>query len=220
MANRVFEDRVGLMIVDPDRGVARLPAIAAFGGGLIRDVFLPRAADPSHLAAVRGAGLYAHLWIARDERTAAELVADTLADLTRLKPGAIELNLEMPADPPLGAFVAACYGGVRAKRPNLRIRINVAAWKAFALAGLPFASDPNLYACEQPYGGGMEPYSSADAYRDLLAHDVPAERATICYGAAGPVPGSPGRVCTLPDLSRWRRGTIFQDDLMADVGLI
>jgi hypothetical protein len=216
----VFEDRVGLLVVNPDRGVSRLPAIAAYAGGLIRDVFLPRDATPAHFAAVRAAGLSAHLWIATHDRSAAELVADTLADLTRLKPGALELDLELTSDPPLRAFVEACYVGIRAKRKSLRMRINLAPWKGFALAAWVFSADPNLYACEQTYAGDMAPYSQADALANLLAYGMPRARATVCYGAAGPVPGSPGRVCTLPDLTRWHRGVIFSDDLMVDAGLL
>jgi len=220
VANRVFEDRVGLLVVDADRGVARLPAIKSYAVGLIRDVFLPRSATPAHFAAVRAAGLYAHLWVATHDRSAAELVADTLADLARLKPGALELDLELNSDPPLEAFVGEVYARIRARRKNLRIRLNLAPWKAFAVPFKSIAYDPALYACEQTYAGDMAPFSQADALANLLEYGVPRAKATVCYGAAGPVPGSPDRVCTLPDLFRWHRGVIFSDDLMADVGLL
>lgn len=220
MANRVFEDRVGLWVVDPDRGVARLPAISAFAGGLIRDVFLPRTATPAHFTAVRGAGLYAHLWVATHNRTAAELVADTLADLTRLKPGALELNLELPADPPLAAFVADVVAGIRAERPSLRMRIDLAPWKGFALPAAALAADPALYACEQNYLGNMARLlSPADVLGNLVAYGAPPAKATVCYAAHCEVLGSP-RIRTLPDLSRVKRGLIYQDDLMADAGLL
>ena len=156
MANRVFEDRVGLLVVDPDRGVGRLPAIKSYAGGLIRDVFLPYTAAPADFAAVRATGLYAHLWVATNERSAAELVADTLADLARLKPGALELDLELSSDPPLPAFVSDVYYGIRAKRRNLRIRLNLAPWKGFAIPQLELDADANLYVCEQNYTGNMD----------------------------------------------------------------
>lgn len=220
MANRVFEDRVGLWMIDADRGVSRLPAIKAYAGGLIRDVFMPRTSSPAHLAAVRAAGLYAHLWIAVDSRSASAMVADTLADVTRLGPGALELNIELGSDPPLAQYVRDVVAGIRAKRKNLRMRVNLAAWKGFAAPALELAHDPNLYACEQTYLGDMMRVSEGDTYHDLLGYGCPEAKLTLCYGAAGPLPPSGVRGCTLPDLGRRRRGVIFHDDLMADVGLL
>jgi len=220
VADRVFEDRVGLWIVDAGRGVSRLPAIKAYGGGLIRDVFLPRTSSPAHFAAVRGVGLYAHLWVAVDGRSAPQLAYDTLADIARLGPGAVDLNIELGSDAALKPYVLEVVLRIRAKRMSLRMRLNVGAWKAFALPALELASDPNLYACEQTYAGNMARYSEADAYADLLAYGVPEHKATLCYGAAGPVPPNGVRVCTLPNLGRRGRGVIFHDDLMAQVGLL
>jgi hypothetical protein len=220
MANRVFEDRVGLWFVDGDRGCSRLPAVKAFAGGLIRDVFLPRTATPAHFAAVRNAGLYAHLWVAVDGRDAPTMVANTLADVARLRPGAVELNIELGSDAGLKVFVIEVVKGIRAKRKNLRLRLNVGAWKAFGLPRFALERDPNLYACMQTYLGAMEPVSAGDCYHELLGYGVPESKLTLCYGAAGPVPPNGERVCTLPDLARRRRGVIFHDELMADVGLL
>ena len=219
MANRVFEDRLGIIIVNADRGVSRLPGIAAFS---VKDVFLPRSADPSHFAAVRAAGLYAHLWAAVDGLSTTDYANRTLLDIQRLNPGAVELNIELPSDPPLAQYVTDAVTLIRSKRKALRLRVNVAPWKGFSFAALQtrWAKDVVLYACEQNYEGNMDNLlSAADVLGDLTAWGVPPERATVCYAGACSVLGS-SRIRTLPDLSRLKRGVIFQDDLMAEVGLL
>lgn len=220
MANRVFEDRLGLYVITPANLTSRLPGIAALG---IRDVFLPRTATPDDLARVRGAGLYAHLWVATDGLAARDYANRTLLDVQRLKPGAVELNVELPADPPLPGYIREVVGLVRSKRPKMRLRINVAPWKGFALPRDLLASDANLYAAEQNYEGNMDNLLSpldvwADASGD--AQGVPLPNVTVCYAAACRVLGSAERVRTLPDLSRLTRGVIFSDDLLAEVGLL
>jgi hypothetical protein len=220
VADRVFEDRVGLWIVDPDRGVSRLPALKRYAGGIVRDVFMPRQATPAHLAAVRNARLYSHLWVAVDGRDAPTMAAETLADVARLRPGAVELNVELGSDAGLKVFILELVHLIRAQHAKLRLRLNVGLWKAFSLPALELEHDPNLYACMQTYRGAMERASEADVYFELLGYGVPAAKATLCYGAAGPVPPQGNRVCTLPDLSRRNRGVIFHDDLMVDVGLL
>lgn len=220
MADRVFEDRLGLWIVDPARGRARIPQIRTALGGLVRDTFWPRTSEASDLQAARDGGLYAHLWVAVDGRQASELVAETLADLARLKPGALELNIELGVDAPLPAYIVEVVHGIRDKRRNLRMRLNLAPWKGFAIPRAELESDPNLYVCEQNYAGNMEELlSSADAYLDLTAWGAPASKVTVCYAAQCRVLGSP-RLRTLPDLSRLKRGLIYQDDLLHDAGLL
>lgn len=221
MADRVFEDRVGLWVINPANLPGRLPAIRSFGGGIIRDVFLPRSAELADFKRVRDAGLFAHLWVTPDDLSAIAYADRTLADLARLKPGAVELNVELPADPPLGPYIGTVVERIRSQRPNLRLRINVAAWKAFALPIARLVADANLYACEQNYLGNMdELVSPADVLSDQLAWGAPAAKVSVCYAAACRVLGSPGRVRTLPDLSRLHRGVIFQDDLMVEAGLL
>lgn len=221
MPDRVFEDRVGLWVVDADRGVARRNAIRAFAGGLVRDVFLPRTATSVHFAELRRVGLYAHLWTAADGRSAMTYAADTLADIHRLGPGACELNIELPSDPPLAAYVEEVVRRIRAVRPRFRLRLNFAGWKGFAVPAELLAHDPNLYACEQAYLGNMdELLSPADVLADLVEHGAPPAKATVCYAAQCTVLGSSSRLRTLPDLRRLHRGVIYQDDLMVDAGLL
>lgn len=219
MADRVFENRLGVWNITPSKLPDRLAGIAAHG---IRDVFLPRSASASDVAVVRAAGLTAHLWAAVDGLSARDYANRVLLDVQRLGPRGIDLNVELPDDTALPSYLREVRLHIRSARPNLRIRFNLAAWKAFALAGLPWTSDANLYACTQAYdGSGMDNLlSPADQLTDLLGYGVPAERATVCYAAQCRVLGSPERLRTLPDLSRSQRGVVFSDDLMADAGLL
>ena len=221
MADAVFQDRVGLWVIDPARGVARRNAIRAFAGGLIRDVFLPRTSTPQTFAAIRGVSLYAHLWVAVDGRSADVLVAETIADIARLKPGAVDLNLELGSDGALPAYVEDVVRGIRAVQPKRRLRVNLGGWKGFACPAELLQGDPNLYVCEQAYLGNMdELLSPADVLADLLDYGAPRDKATVCYAADCTVLGSTSRLRTLPDLRRLHRGLIYQDDLMADAGLL
>jgi hypothetical protein len=221
MSDRVFEDRLGLWVISPANVGARLAPIKAFRGGIIRDLFLPRNAEVANLAQVRQAGLFAHLWVTPDDLTAEAYANRTLDDVNRLRPGAVELNVELPNDPPLTAYIREVVERIRARRPSLRLRVNVAPWKAFALPIDLLRSDGVLYACEQNYEGNMDNLlSPADVLYDLQAWGVPSSKATVCYAAACQVLGSSSRLRTLPDLARLRRGVIFSDDLMADAGLL
>jgi hypothetical protein len=232
MADRVFEDRLGLYVIDAGN-LGRLPAIRAFG---VKDVFLPRTANPPDVQRVRDAGLYAHLWAATDGLTAQDYANRTLLDIQRLKPGAAELNLELPSDPPLKAYIRKVVGLLRTVKPNYRFRINVAPFKGFALPADLLQTDPHLYAGEQSYYGDMSRVAESDALYDLLSWGVPLAKATVCYGAAALIPrGAPSppvatsRVVGLGSRWTWsngavvgalRRGVIFSDDLMADMGLL
>jgi len=233
VANKVFEDRLGLWIIHPDNLASRLPGIAALG---VKDVFLPRQVSPGDLKQVRDHGLYAHLWSASNQLSADDYANQVLLDVQRLKPGAVELNIELPSDPPLKAKIRRAVELIRTRKPKLRMRLNIAPFKAFALPVDLLTSDPNLYVCEQSFYGDMSRVAESDALYDLLSWGVPLAKATVCYGAAALVP-VPGRL--VGDLeervvglgTRWtwsngavvgqlRRGVIFQDDLLADVGLL
>lgn len=225
MANRVFEDRPGVWVINPANLPDRLPKLEALG---LLDVFLPRIAAPEDVALVRAGGCYAHLWVAPDGLNSHDLANRTLLDHARLKPGAVELNLELSSDVQLPAYIEDVVGLIRSQRKSLRLRVNV-AWRKGRFLPIPrLQSDPHLYACEQCYvdppGMSMSPTSPVDALADLLDAGVPPAKATVCYGAAGPVGGTTGpqRVCTVPHGGGWwpRRGVIFHDDLMADVGLL
>lgn len=65
-------------------------------------------------------------------------------------------------------------------------------------------------------------YSEADALDRMESAGIPREHASICYagafrhGTASSFTSWPG----LPDGARPVRGVVFQDDLLAEVGLI
>lgn len=230
VANKVFEDRLGLWVINPDSLASRLPGIVGFG---IKDVFLPRESDLEDLKRVREAGVFAHLWEAANELSVDEYVAQVLADVKRLKPGAVELNIELKSDPPLKAYIRRAVEQLRKAKPGLRMRINIAPFKGFALPVDLLTSDPNLYVCEQSFYGDLSRVAESDALYDLLSWGVPLGKATVCYGAAALAPtraGSPSqRFVGLGTRWTWsdgavvgtlKRGVIFQDDLMTDVGLL
>ena len=233
----VFEDgRVGLWIVNLPALRGRLAAIRAFAGGMVTDLFLPRDASANDLGNVRKAGFVgAHIWAAVDGLSAAEYAARTIADVERAKPGAVDLNVELGADAALEPFMHAVVLALRAKMPGRRLRLNVGAFKGAFLPVDLVLNDPQLYACEQTYYGDMSRVSEAEALLNLLEAGVPMQKAALCYGAAALVPdpdvpaGGSLRVVGLGTVWRWsdgilqrplRRGVIFHDDLLADVGLL
>lgn len=235
MANRVFEDRLGCWIVPDGAGkvapkLARLPGLAALG---VRDVFLPRQAEPGDFQTVRGQGLGAHLWAATDGLAVEDYVNRFLLDFKRLgSRGAGELNIELPSDPPLAAYMRRAVALIRQVKPRLPLRLNVAPFKGFALPVDLLTADAHLYVCEQSFYGDMSRVAESDALYDLLSWGVPLAKATVCYGGAALVPDAPQPPRRMVGLgTRWtwsngavvgslKRGVIFQDDLLADVGLL
>lgn len=234
----VFGDgRVGLIIARLDGGWRdRLPSIRRFAGGLITDVFLPRSASATDLWQVRQAAFTgAHIWAAVDGLTATDYAARTLEDISRAGPGGVELNIELASDAALEPFMRAVVLAIRAKLPNRRLRLNIAPYKGAFVPVELIQNDPNLYICEQTYYGDLSRVSEGEAFLDLLEAGVPPRKASLCYGAAALAPiradsaEPPHRFVGLGTLWTWgngalvrhlRRGIIFQDDLLADVGLL
>lgn len=221
------DDRLSLYVVQPAVLVDRLARTRAALGGTFTDLLLPRSSGPELRGLVLQAGFTgAGLWVADDGLGPSVLASRTLDDLRRTRLGFLELNVESPADHRLPAYVAAVVAGIRTRKPRLRIRLNVRHRKATFLPLALLRDDPQLFAAEQCYvdppGTSMVPTSAADALRDLLDHGVPPAKAAVCYGAAGPVGGRTGaqRVATVPVGWRIARGVVFQDDLLAEVGLL
>lgn len=220
MANRVFEDRLGVWVISPANLPDRLPKLKALG---LVDVFLPRDATPADVARVKAGGCFAHVWAARDGLNASDYANRFLLDNQRLAFGGADLNIEGVADAQLGSYIREVVTLIRAQLRHKRLRLNIAPWKGFALPGDLLVSDGALYACEQNYLGNMdELLSPADVLRDMErgALGLTPDKLTVCYAAACRVRGSTERLRTLPDLSRMRRGVVFTDDLMAEAGLL
>lgn len=224
------DDRLGLWIVNPANLTDRLPKIAGALAGTITDLFLPptaTAADRTKVLAFgngrfRGCLMYA---VARESITPENFAVEVLSDTARIGAGAADLNVELDGDPArISDYCRRTVARIRQSRPSFRLRLNLAWRKGVAVPVDLVAADPNLYVVEQDYAmtfGDMTPTSSADALDDLIAAGVPRAKAAVCYGAAGPVfPPPAPRVVTLGVGWRLRRGVIFQDDLMAEVGLL
>lgn len=210
----VFGDgRLGVWNITPGNLQARLPGLRDFGA---TDVFLPRDAGPEHKNLVRDVGLFAALWTTPHNRGPIRLADESIADLERIGVQVLELNIEVPDDR-LTSYIREAVGRVRSKKKKLRLRVNIAPFKGRFLPVDLFQNDPNLYVIEQAYGGNMQQrFSESDCLMDLLDAGVPLAKCSIMYGANV---GEPVRKPVLPDWIR-RRGSIYQDDLMADAGYL
>lgn len=223
MGPNVFgKDRLGCWIIDPTRGRGRFPKLKSFG---ITDVFLPALiSSGSDLVAARSAGLFAHCWEAVDGRTVEDYAISVLENIERLKPGAFDLNTEFQTDAEIEPFIRKLIPKLRKVRPNYYFQVNIAPRKGRFIPTDLVQSDPKLYVCEQNFFGNMQArYSEAEAFLDLFEHGVPLHKANICYGAHIQAQGSNGqRLPSIPNLPfrHLSRGMIYQDDLLADAGLI
>lgn len=225
MARRVF-DRLGLWIVAPaELSLRRIEAIRALG---IRDLFFPAgsAGTPATVHAelrARAAGCYLHAWLAVDGRGPYEY-ADAVLAWLRTHPGGCDLNIELGRDDDLAPYIDTVLTRIRRHYPRRPLRLNLAPWKG---AYLPesvreqWARVAPVWVAGQTYAGDMAPYPPLDVWRDLVGHGVPVDRASLCYGAAGPVGGTaPARVCTLPLARLPRDGVVFHEQLLVEVGVL
>jgi len=236
MAHAFADGSVGLWVVNPANLADRLPKIAAFADGMFSDVFAPTESSPSDMALIRatprpnGTKLRAQLWTTPRGRPAATFATSTLGDIQRLKPGVVELDIEVP-DAVLTDYITDTVNAIRVVRPRYLLRVDIAPYKGRFLPAALFQSDAALFASEQTYYGDMSRVSEGEALLDLIQHGMPLAKASLCYGAAGPpwFPASAGaaRVNTLGTLyyqgslvRKLQRGLVFQDDLMADMGLL
>lgn len=221
------DDRLGCWIVNLGALGDRLARLRGLG---FTDLFL-RGPDgtPALKQQVLAAGFSGcHAWWAVDGLTATAYASRALADVQRWGPGAGDFNVELGSDPALEPYMRAAVGAFRAKRPNYRLRLNIAARKGGFLPIDLLQADPQLYACEQSYGdspvGGMTlRFSEADALDRMVAAGVPRHKAAVCYPGAvaiGGVTGPTQRVNGLPNGWLPLRGVVFQDDLLAEAGLL
>lgn len=218
MADKVFEDRLGIYVRGTEELRRRLPSMRALG---ISDFFLPRTATKVDLDAVRNLGGAAHMWWATDGLSAKDYAERALADIAQKGPGAGALNIELHDDPPLRQYVEDVLRIIRAKRRLYRLAIDFAPFKGFAIPQQRILEDPNLYVRAQNYGGNMDFFfSPSEVKDDLEAWGAPKAKATVLYAAACRVHGSPDRQRVFPEL-RWpMRGCVYNDDLLSEVGLL
>lgn len=214
----VFGDgRIGCWITPStnfsDKLRHRLPLIRALG---VTDAFLPSAAGTSDKTLVRAADLFVALYETPPAgKSALEYAAQTLSDVQRLGVAVAELNIEGLVDSKLATFVQETVAAIRKVRPSLRLRINVVPWKGGYLPTALFQSDPQLFVIVQNYLGNMDARVAEDEIvRELVDYGVPREKVSVMYGAHI---GQP-RVRALPQIHF--RGSIYQDDLLANAGYI
>lgn len=225
---------VGLWCVNPDNLASRLARIASFANGMFSDVFVPRTATPAHIALIRstvrpnGTKLRAQLWTIPGGLSPADYAAQVLGDINRLNPGVVELDIE-ESDGVMRGYVDQTIAALRKVRPKFLFRVNTAPFKGYVLPVSRFQTDPALYACGQTYYGDMSRASEAEVILDLIDWGIPRAKASCCYGAAAPTyyPANVGRTLALGTLyyqggfvRQLAQGLVFQDDLMAQVGLL
>lgn len=210
----------------------RAGKLARFCGGAITDLFLPEPATKAHKAIVRSHGLFVATWTTPHNRGPFRYAQESLAAMDRQGSNVLELNIEVrdvttSEGRGIEDFTRDTVGEIRKTRPNLRVRINIAPFKARFLPIDLFVSDPNLFVIEQAYFGNMDGRASeADVLLDMLEAGIPLEKCSVMYGAANYDPFNPAtgmpRTRSLPamPIRRLRRGSIYQDDLMADAGLL
>lgn len=191
----------------------RLQRVRSLG---VTDAFLPTSATLADKRSVRDAGLFPAL---RQTPPGGMLPAGYalagVAACTRLDLTVLEQNVEGVPDPELETFLRRDVAEIRRRRRLLRLRINVVPWKGAYLPTDLFASDAQLYVIVQNYLGNMDARVAEDEIvRDLVDHGIPPAKVSVMYGAHV---GRP-RVASLPDIRF--RGSIYQDDLLADAGLI
>lgn len=195
----------------------RLPKLSPLG---VTDVFLPREATLADKKLVQDAGYFSALYETPPAgKTAAVYAAQALADVDRLKMGALELNVEGVADDKLAQYVRDTVKAIRAKKPLLRLRINVVPWKGAYLPADLFASDSQLFLIVQNFLGNMDArVAENELVRDAVEHGVPAEKVSVMYGAHIAWKPEGVRLPALPEIRF--RGSIFSDDLLADAGYL
>lgn len=195
----------------------RLPRLSPLR---ITDIFLPREATLADKALVQEARLFVALYETPPAgKSAAEYAAQAIADVNRLKVGALELNIEGLLDADLAPFVRETVRLIRLVKPALRLRINVVPFKGKYLPGTLIYTDPQLYVISQSFLGNMDARCAENEIaRDLVDWGIPREKVSVMYAAhCSPGVGRP-RVPSLPEI-RWR-GSIFSDDLLADGGYL
>lgn len=187
----------------------------------LTDIFLPPSAVLSHKQQCVAAGFFVSTYIVAHSDPPAVLADKALAHRAKLKSGAIEFNLEGAAvqDPVLKAYATALVKRVRAKAPNLPIRLNVVPFKGYVLPVALINDDPQLFVIAQAYGGNMDILFAADEIEgDLLDWGIARHKVSVQHAVMCRVAGSANRQITVPSVRN--RGSFYIDDLLLDAGLL
>lgn len=216
----VFGDgRVGLWVQSnsnlKDKLIHFLPRLRGAVPNLT-DIFLPTEATIDHRRQVLGAEFFCHKYTVNHS-----LAPIALADkaIAAHHGGAMELNIEGLSENILEQYVRDAVKRVRAKKPNLPLRINVVPFKAQWLPKDLFHSDSQLFVIAQSYGGNMEIlYAADEVKRDLTAWGIPEEKVSVQHAIMCTTNPNAPRQVTLPVIRG--RGSLYIDDLLQDAGLL
>lgn len=222
-------NRVGLWVV-PNAGLTdKLKHVLPRVRGPIpnlTDIYLPPEADKSHADQCRQAGFFVSTYDVTHATPPGVAATNMLAHRAKLKSGALEIDLEgaavQPDKPNLASWATAFVKKVRATNPNLPIRLNVTPFKGYALPIGLINDDPQLYVIAQAYFGNQDGrLSEAEVLMDLLDWGVPRHKASIMYGVLCENPQQQ-RVYSLPnpEYKPITTGSVYQDDLLLDAGLL
>jgi hypothetical protein len=187
----------------------------------LTDIFLPPECTNAHRQQVIALGFFQHVYDVAHGRTPIQFADDALARHTAQKAGALELNFEGSAitDVGMASYITATIKRVRAKKPNLAVRINVVPYKGQFLPVALINEDPNLFLCVQAYFGNMEGLAAPDdVIWNAVAYGVRPEKVTAMHAVmCAQRPGGKRQV-TLPQVRN--RGAFYIDDLLLDAGLL
>ncbi len=222
-------NRLGLWAVENANLTDKLKHILPRARGPLpnlTDIFLPLNASLAAKDIVRTNNFYAHLYCVVHSTPAATLAKQALDARRRLGTGAIEFDLEgaavQPDLPALKKYAVDLVSAVRKTNPNLPIRLNVPPYKGYALPVDLINNDPQLFVIAQAYHGNMDGrLSESDVKDDLLDFAIDRKKIKIQYAVAvGADPNK--RVCVLPAPSYkpLTEGSVYDDDLLLDMGLV
>lgn len=216
------DDRFGLWIAEnanlTDKLTHYLPRLRGAIPNLT-DVFLPPTAVESHRRQARGANFFVHTWAANHGRSAIALADYAISRHATQRTGALELNIEGMPEAQLTPYIVQAVMRVRAKKPNLPLRINVVPFKGQWLPRDLFIGDPELYVVAQAYGGNMQTLFAADeVLANLTDWGIPAKKCSVMHAVMCEGPRGGARQITLPHLRK--RGAFYIDDLLLDAGLL
>lgn len=217
-------DRLGLMCIEnaglTDKLRHILPRLRATGYPFT-DIFLPASAFVADRLVVRDNDFFAHVWDTPKGRAPVQFVREVLDARSNCigSTGALELNIELPDDQTLKQYLRDVIKAVRAQKPRISLRLNVAPYKGYVLPVDMLVADPRTHVIAQAYFGNMDGrLSEAEVLKDMLAYGVPARQAHVMYAAMA---GSP-RAFLLPGAGykALSTGSIYSDDLLLDSGII
>jgi hypothetical protein len=221
--------RVGLWVIPNANLTDKLKHVLPRARGPIpnlTDIYLPPEAQKSHADQCRQAGFFVNTYDVAHTTDPALCAKRMKAHRALLKSGALEIDLEgaavQPDKPRLADWTRAFHKEIRRTNPNLPVRLNVTPFKGYALPVSLINNDPHLHVIVQAYFGNQDGrLSEADVLEDLLDWGVLRQKIQIMYAVLAENPQQQ-RVYAMPnpEYKAITKGSIYQDDLLIDAGLL